>query len=69
VSGWRATKAKRVLAALERKGWTVKREAKGSHKVLAHPDFPDFVWGLPRPRRDLPQDALPDREAHRARAR
>jgi predicted RNA binding protein YcfA (HicA-like mRNA interferase family) len=46
VSGWRATKAKRVLAALERKGWTVKREAKGSHKVLAHPDFPDFVWAF-----------------------
>jgi predicted RNA binding protein YcfA (HicA-like mRNA interferase family) len=34
MSSWPATKAKRVLAALHRIGWTTKRTT-GSHKVLA----------------------------------
>ena len=33
-SQWSATKARQVLAALLRIGWSVKRQAKGSHKVL-----------------------------------
>jgi predicted RNA binding protein YcfA (HicA-like mRNA interferase family) len=46
VSRWPATRASRVLAALQRSGWTLKREAKGSHKVLAREGDPDFVWAF-----------------------
>jgi predicted RNA binding protein YcfA (HicA-like mRNA interferase family) len=34
MSEWPATKARRVLAALQRIGWRIKREA-SSHRVLA----------------------------------
>jgi len=34
VSEWPAAKARRVLAALLRLGWTIKRE-RGSHRTLA----------------------------------
>jgi predicted RNA binding protein YcfA (HicA-like mRNA interferase family) len=33
MSDWKSVKAKRLLAALERIGWRVKRQA-GSHKIL-----------------------------------
>lgn len=46
MSQWKSTKAKRVLAALLRIGWKIKREAKGSHRILAHPKFPDFVFAF-----------------------
>ena len=46
MSAWRAAKASRVLAALLRIGWSVKREAGGSHKVLQRTGFPDFVWAF-----------------------
>jgi predicted RNA binding protein YcfA (HicA-like mRNA interferase family) len=46
VSRWPATRASRVLAALQRIGWTLKREAKGSHRVFAREDHPDFVWAF-----------------------
>ena len=42
---WPAAKARRVLAALLRLGWVVKREA-GSHKVLARPEWPDTVFAF-----------------------
>ncbi|MGH8608978.1 MAG: type II toxin-antitoxin system HicA family toxin [Gammaproteobacteria bacterium] len=42
---WRSTKAKRVLAALERIGWVVKRSS-GSHQTLAKPGYPDFVFAF-----------------------
>lgn len=45
MSEWPSTKAKRVLAALQRTGWTVKRQT-GSHKVLQHLDKPDFVFAF-----------------------
>jgi predicted RNA binding protein YcfA (HicA-like mRNA interferase family) len=40
---WRAAKAKRVLAALLRQGWRVKRQ-KGSHHVLTKPGWPNYVF-------------------------
>jgi predicted RNA binding protein YcfA (HicA-like mRNA interferase family) len=43
VSDWPATKARLVLAALLRLGWTVKRTT-GSHRVLARAGWPDFVF-------------------------
>jgi predicted RNA binding protein YcfA (HicA-like mRNA interferase family) len=46
VSRWRSTRASRVFAALLRIGWTVKREAKGSHKVLQREGFPGFIWAF-----------------------
>jgi predicted RNA binding protein YcfA (HicA-like mRNA interferase family) len=46
VSRWPATRAARVYAALLRIGWAQKREAKGSHKVLAREGFADFVWAF-----------------------
>ena len=44
MSQWRSTKAKRVLAALLRIGWNIKRETGGSHRILSHLDWPDFVF-------------------------
>jgi len=35
-----------VFASLLRIGWSVKREAKGSHKVLQREGFSDFVWAF-----------------------
>lgn len=46
MSQWGSAKARRVLAALLRIGWTIKRETGGSHRVLSHPDFPDFVFSF-----------------------
>ena len=43
---WPSTKARRVLAALLRIGWSIKREAAGSHRVLARPGWPDFVFAF-----------------------
>ena len=45
MSTWGAAKAKRVLAALLRIGWAVKREA-SSHKTLARPGWPDYVFAF-----------------------
>ena len=45
MSEWPAAKARRVLAALQRIGWTVKREA-GSHKVLARNGWTDTVFAF-----------------------
>ena len=40
---WPSTKAKRVLAALKRIGWQVKRQS-GSHRTLQRPDWPNYVF-------------------------
>ncbi|GBF82373.1 type II toxin-antitoxin system HicA family toxin [Aphanothece sacrum] len=46
MSQWRSTKAKQLLAALLQIGWKIKRETKGSHCILSHPDWPDFVFAF-----------------------
>jgi predicted RNA binding protein YcfA (HicA-like mRNA interferase family) len=46
MSQWPAAKADRVLAALLRIGWSVKRQGGGSHRVLARPGWPDFVFAF-----------------------
>jgi predicted RNA binding protein YcfA (HicA-like mRNA interferase family) len=43
VSVWRATKAKRVYAALLRLGWTLNREV-GSHRQLQRPGWANFTF-------------------------
>lgn len=45
MSQWPSTKAKRVLAALERLGWSIKRQS-GSHKTLARTGWPDIVFAF-----------------------
>jgi predicted RNA binding protein YcfA (HicA-like mRNA interferase family) len=46
VSDWPSTKARRVLAALLRVGWTVKRHDRTSHRTLARPGWPDVVFAF-----------------------
>jgi predicted RNA binding protein YcfA (HicA-like mRNA interferase family) len=45
MSEWPSTRARRVLAALERIGWQLKRQT-GSHKVLSRDGWPDVVFAF-----------------------
>jgi predicted RNA binding protein YcfA (HicA-like mRNA interferase family) len=45
MSAWSSTRARRVLAALLRVGWSIKRQD-GSHRVLSRPGWPDFVFAF-----------------------
>ena len=45
MSRWQSTRASRVLAALLRIGWSIKRQT-GSHRVLSRPDYPNFVFAF-----------------------
>ena len=45
MSRWPAAKAQRVLAALLRQGWTIKRQT-GSHRVLQRTGWQDYVFAL-----------------------
>ena len=45
MSQWSSAKANRVLAALLRIGWTIKRQT-GSHKVLARAGWSDVVFAF-----------------------
>jgi predicted RNA binding protein YcfA (HicA-like mRNA interferase family) len=42
---WPSTHARRVLAALLRIGWIIKRQT-GSHRTLSRPGWPDFVFAF-----------------------
>ena len=46
MSGWPSTKARLVLAALLRIGWSVKRQAGTSHRVLERPGWPNVVFAF-----------------------
>jgi predicted RNA binding protein YcfA (HicA-like mRNA interferase family) len=45
MTDWPATRARRVLAALQRIGWQIRRQ-RGSHRVLAKEGMPDFVFAF-----------------------
>jgi len=45
MADWPSTRARRVLAALERIGWQIKRET-GSHRTLARPGWPNVVFAF-----------------------
>jgi predicted RNA binding protein YcfA (HicA-like mRNA interferase family) len=45
MGSWPAAKATRMLAALLRRGWRVKRQT-GSHRVLERQGWPDFVFAF-----------------------
>ena len=46
MSHWGSAKARQVLAGLLRMGWNIKRQSGGSHRVLARPGWPDFVFAF-----------------------
>jgi predicted RNA binding protein YcfA (HicA-like mRNA interferase family) len=43
---WPSSRARQVLAALFRTGWSIKRQTGGSHKVLAKDGWPDYVFAF-----------------------
>ena len=45
MSRFPATKARRVLAALERIGWTIERQS-GSHRTLVRDGWPNFIFAF-----------------------
>ncbi|MGH9828841.1 MAG: type II toxin-antitoxin system HicA family toxin [Blastocatellia bacterium] len=45
MSSWPTTKARRVLGALLRIGWTIKRQS-GSHRTLSRAGWTDFVFAF-----------------------
>jgi predicted RNA binding protein YcfA (HicA-like mRNA interferase family) len=45
VSSWPSAKARRVLAALLKTGWQIKRQS-GSHRTLARPNSADVVFAF-----------------------
>ena len=45
MSQWPTTRAKRVLTALLRMGWSIKRQS-GSHRTLSRPGWADVVFAF-----------------------
>jgi len=45
MSQWRSVKANRLLSALLKIGWSVKRQA-GSHKTMEKSGYPDYVFAF-----------------------
>ena len=46
MSAWGAAKARTVLRALLKIGWTIKREAAGSHKIPSRTGWTDYVFAF-----------------------
>ena len=46
MSQWGSRKARLVLATLLHIGWRIKRQAGGSHRILAREGRPDFVFAF-----------------------
>jgi predicted RNA binding protein YcfA (HicA-like mRNA interferase family) len=46
MSQWASAKARKGLAALLRISWTIKRESRGSHRLLSRPGWPDVVFAF-----------------------
>jgi predicted RNA binding protein YcfA (HicA-like mRNA interferase family) len=45
VSQWPSTKARRVLAALNRIGWRTARTS-GSHRTMVRDGWPSYTWAF-----------------------
>lgn len=45
MSQWSSAKARKVLAALEKIGWKVKRQT-GSHKIMEREGWEDYVFAF-----------------------
>lgn len=46
MSQWGSAKGRRVLAALLKIGWQIKREARGSHKPLERAGWADYTFAF-----------------------
>ena len=46
MSQFGSVKARKLLRALLKLGWSVKRETGGAHKVLEREGWPDFVFAF-----------------------
>lgn len=46
MSAWGSTKARKVLKALLKIGWSIKRETGGSHRILERDGWADFVFSF-----------------------
>ena len=46
MSQWPSAKARLVLTALLRVGWSIKRQSGTSHRVLGRPGWPDFTFAF-----------------------
>lgn len=46
MSRWPSTKARRVFAAIQRIGWTIKAEKGSSHKQMVHPEWGEATWAF-----------------------
>lgn len=46
MSQWGSAKSKKVLKALLRIGWRIKREAGGSHRVLERDGWQDYTFAF-----------------------
>ena len=45
MSHWKSVRARRVLSALLKLGWTVKR-TRGSHRVLSREGWTDYIFAF-----------------------
>jgi predicted RNA binding protein YcfA (HicA-like mRNA interferase family) len=46
MSQWPSTRSRKVLSALLRIGWLIKRQSGTSHKILSRNGWPDFVFAF-----------------------
>jgi predicted RNA binding protein YcfA (HicA-like mRNA interferase family) len=69
MSQWGAVRAKRLLAALLRSGWTIKRESGSSHRTLSREDWPDVVFAFHDADEIGPRMVASSRETHGAATR
>ena len=44
MSQWPSSKSRKVLKALLKIGWSIKRETSGSHKILQRDGWADYVY-------------------------
>jgi predicted RNA binding protein YcfA (HicA-like mRNA interferase family) len=64
-----AAKARQVLAALLRIGWSVKRQRGSSHRTLARERWPDYVFSFHDNEEIGPRMLARIANAHRTKAR
>ena len=46
MSQWPSSKSRKVLKALLKIGWSIKRETSGSHKILQRDGWADYVYAF-----------------------
>ena len=46
MSQWKAVKARKVLSALLKIGWSIKRQGATSHRILSRSGWSDYVFAF-----------------------